>query len=120
MNWRKNCIPGHDDFLDDYIAYKICCEDDDDDSSDGCYIATAVYGTYDCPELWVLRRFRDYGLRKSIIGTAFVQFYYAVSPRLVRRFRNAERINRVSKSVLDLLVRQLKKRGFEETPYYDR
>ena len=120
MNWRKNCIPGHDDFLDDYIAYKICCEDDDDDSSDDCYIATVVYGTYDCPELGVLRRFRDYGLRKSIIGTAFVQFYYAVSPRLVRRFRNAERINRVSKSVLDLLVRQLKKRGFEETPYYDR
>ena len=78
-------MPGHDDFLDDYIAYKICCEDDDDDSSDGCYIATAVYGTYDCPELWVLRRFRDYGLRKSIIGTAFVRFYYAVSPRLVRR-----------------------------------
>ena len=115
----------HDDFLDDYIAFMLCCEDDDDDSSDGCYIATAVYGTYDCPELWVLRRFRDYGLRKSIIGTAligtaFVQFYYAVSPRLVRRFRNAERINRVSKSVLDLLVRQLKKRGFEETPYYDR
>ena len=28
----------HDDFLDDYIAYKLCCEDDDDDSSDGCYI----------------------------------------------------------------------------------
>ena len=75
----------HDDFLDDYIAFKLCCEDDDDDSSDGCYIATAVYGTYDCPELWVLRRFRDYGLRKSIIGTAFVRFYYAVSPRLVRR-----------------------------------
>ena len=120
MNWRKNCIPGHDDFLDDYIAYKLCCGDDDDDSSDGCYIATAVYGTYDCPELWVLRRFRDYGLRKSIIGTAFVQFYYAVSPRLVRRFRNAKRIKRVSKSILDLLVRQLKKRGFEETPYYDR
>ena len=132
MSWRKNRMPGcthpvwswsccgHDDFLDDYIAYKICCEDDDDDSSDGCYIATAVYGTYDCPELWVLRRFRDYGLRKSIIGTAFVQFYYAVSPRLVRRFRNAERINRVSKSVLDLLVRQLKKHGFEETPYFDR
>ena len=28
----------HDDFLDDYIAFKLCCEDDDDDSSDGCYI----------------------------------------------------------------------------------
>ena len=113
-------MSGHDDFLDDYIAYKLCCEDDDDVSSDGCYIATAVYETYDCPELWVLRRFRDYGLRKSIIGTAFVQFYYAVSPRLVRRFRNAERVKRASKSVLDLLVRHLKKHGFEEALYYGR
>ena len=106
--------------MDDYIAYKMCCGDDDDDSSDGCYIATAVYGTYDSPELWVLRRFRDYGLRKSKIGTAFVQFYYAVSPRLVRRFRNAERVKRASKSVLDLLVRHLKKHGFEEALYYGR
>ena len=31
-------MPGHDDFMDDYIAYKMCCGDDDDDSSDGCYI----------------------------------------------------------------------------------
>ena len=110
----------HDDFLDDYIAFKLCCEDDDDDSSDGSYIATAVYGTYDCPELWVLRRFRDYGLRKSRIGRSIIRFYYAISPRLVRRFRCAERIKRISKSVLDLLVRHLKKHGFEETPYYDR
>lgn len=113
-------MPGHDDFLDDYIAYKLCCGDDDDDSSDGCYIATAVYETYDCPELWVLRRFRDYGLRKSLIGRAFIQIYYAISPSLVNRFRNATRIKHASKTVLDLLVGQLKKRGFEETPCYDR
>lgn len=111
---------GYDDFLDDYIAYKLCCEDDDDDSSDGCYIATAAYGTYDCPELWVLRRFRDYGLRKSRIGKALVRFCYAISPRLVQKFRNAERVKRAGKSILNLLVRQLKKHGFEETPYYDR
>ncbi len=31
----------------------------------GCYIATAVYGSYDCPEVWVLRRYRDYKLSKT-------------------------------------------------------
>ena len=25
----------------------------------GCYVATSVYGSYDCPEVWTLRRFRD-------------------------------------------------------------
>ncbi|MDR0918559.1 MAG: hypothetical protein LBM93_04840 [Oscillospiraceae bacterium] len=29
-------------------------------NSGRCYIATAVYGSYDCPEVWTLRRFRDY------------------------------------------------------------
>src|SRR5699024_12626084 len=24
-------------------------------SSGGCYVATAVYGSYDCPEVWTLR-----------------------------------------------------------------
>ena len=27
--------------------------------NNGCYVATCVYGSYDCPEVWVLRRFRD-------------------------------------------------------------
>ena len=25
----------------------------------GCYIATCVYGSYDCPQVWILRRYRD-------------------------------------------------------------
>ena len=26
-------------------------------SKGGCYIATAVYGSYDCPQVWTLQRF---------------------------------------------------------------
>ena len=37
-------------------------------SSDGCYIATSVYGSYDCPEVWTLRRFRDEYLKGSVFG----------------------------------------------------
>lgn len=36
----------------------------------GCYVATYVYGTYDCPELWVLRRWRDERLAESAQGRA--------------------------------------------------
>ena len=34
-------------------------------SSQGCYIATCVYGSYDCSPVWILRRFRDSFLAKK-------------------------------------------------------
>ena len=49
----------------------------------GCYVATCVYGSYDCPAVWVLRRFRDDYLEKSLMGRCFISLYYAVSPSLV-------------------------------------
>ena len=52
----------------------------------GCYIATAVYGSYDCPQVWTLRRFRDHTLAASWYGRTFLPAYYAVSPTLVKWF----------------------------------
>lgn len=52
----------------------------------GCYIATCVYGSYDCPQVWILRRFRNYILDKTWYGRVFVKSYYMVSPILVKRF----------------------------------
>lgn len=54
--------------------------------NNGCYIATAVYGSYDCPQVWTLRRFRDYTLAKTWYGRAFIKTYYAISPTLVKWF----------------------------------
>ena len=54
----------------------------------GCYIATCVYGSYDCPQVWVLRRFRDNYLDKTSIGKVFICLYYTVSPYLVKLFGN--------------------------------
>ena len=54
----------------------------------GCYVATAVYGSYDCPSVWILRRFRDNDLANSIFGRVFIHAYYAISPSLVRMFGN--------------------------------
>ena len=52
----------------------------------GCYVATCVYGSYDCPQVWTLRRFRDNMLAESRPGRAFIRVYYAVSPTLVKWF----------------------------------
>ena len=89
-------------------------------NSDGCYIATAVYGSYDCPEVWTLRRFRDEYLKGSVFGRLFVRFYYAVSPGLVRRVGGRDFFRKPVKRVLDQFVIHLKNKGFQDTPYDDR
>jgi len=45
--------------------------------SDECFVATAVYGGADFPQVQVLRDFRDGVLKKSFAGHAFVDFYYS-------------------------------------------
>lgn len=52
----------------------------------GCYVATCVYGSYDCPQVWTLRRYRDYTLAETWYGRAFIHTYYAISPTIVRWF----------------------------------
>lgn len=37
----------------------------------GCYIATFVYGSYDCSQVWTLRRFRDNTLDETWYGRFF-------------------------------------------------
>lgn len=86
----------------------------------GCYVATAVYGSYDCSEVWTLRRYRDNELAKSRTGRAFIRFYYAVSPTLVKLFGKTRWFNRLFKSRLDKMVNKLRARGFEDTPYDDK
>jgi len=85
----------------------------------GCYIATCVYGSYDCPEVWTLRRFRDRVLRRGAAGRLFVRCYYALSPRLVRRFGASGWFRRFWRGVLDRAVARLRARGLEDTPYRD-
>lgn len=89
------------------------------DDDDACYVATAVYGSYDCPEVWTLRRFRDQTLKASRLGRLFIKAYYRTSPALVRQFGGCERICRWCRSRLDSLVRCLQKRGYESGPYED-
>lgn len=83
----------------------------------GCYIATAVYGSYDCPEVWVLRRFRDQALALSWPGREFIRFYYRVSPHAVRAMGRPG--GRLLRAPLGALVRTLRSRGYSEAPYTD-
>lgn len=73
----------------------------------GCYIATAVYGSYDDPSVLVLRQFRDEKLNRSTLGRVFIRTYYAISPSLARHFTSIRWLNKASKCALDMLVGSL-------------
>ena len=85
----------------------------------GCYVATAVYGSYDCPQVWTLRRYRDNTLAKTWYGRAFIRTYYAVSPTLVKWFGHTEWFKKMWKGTLDKKVNALQEMGVESTPYED-
>lgn len=74
---------------------------------EGCYIATCIYGSYDCPQVRLLRRFRDERLKKTPAGRIFIRGYYAISPVLVRCFGKNPAFHAFWKRVLDSLIRHL-------------
>ncbi|MBT4993345.1 MAG: DnaJ domain-containing protein [Candidatus Marinimicrobia bacterium] len=68
---------------------------DSSSTSGGCYIATAVYGDYEHPNVRIFRRFRDEVLLASILGRCFVRSYYLVSPTFAKRMSPDNRISRM-------------------------
>lgn len=100
-----------DDELDDYED-----ELEENNGQEGCYIATAVYGSYDCPSVWVLRHFRDEFLKKYYLGRVFIHSYYFISPKLVKAFGKTTWFNTMFKSILDPMVKKLNKKGYRSIP----
>ena len=126
--WHVNCIPllAQKDlniekihkrterikqFKPDYVEPKI--------RKSGCYVATCVYGSYDCPQVWTLRRYRDYNLAKSWYGRSFIRMYYALSPTIVKIFGDTKIFKKIWKRKLDNMVVKLQEKGYEKTPYDD-
>ncbi|MFB8229906.1 CFI-box-CTERM domain-containing protein [Cellulosimicrobium sp. NPDC055967] len=87
--------------------------------SGGCFVATAVYGSYDCPEVWVLRRWRDTRLRTTAPGRLFVRCYYRWSPPLVAHVGEKPWFTTPVLHLLNRVVRTLKRSGFGDEPYQD-
>ncbi len=85
----------------------------------GCYIATCVYGSYDCPQVWTLRRYRDMILARTWYGRAFISVYYAVSPTLVKIFGNMTWFRMICKKKLDKIVDSLQNTGIDASMYVD-
>ncbi len=113
IKYIRNLLP--DDRLNDFKIVRP-----QSTSGGGCYIATCVYGSYDCPQVWTLRRFRDYILAENWYGRLFIKCYYAISPSLVKLFGETKWFRSFWKSRLDKMVSELNCRGVKETYYQDK
>lgn len=75
----------------------------------GCYIATAVYGSYTAPEVIILRNFRDSYLRRNFLGRSFIKLYYFISPTVARWLKDTVYFNKAIRSILDGFISYLQK-----------
>lgn len=87
--------------------------------SGGCYIATCIYGSYDCPQVWTLRRYRDQVLSTTFLGRSFIRTYYAISPIVVKYCGKMRGFRNFWRNLLDKWIYRLNKQGFASTPYKD-
>ncbi|MBQ9618153.1 MAG: hypothetical protein IJR48_07295, partial [Oscillibacter sp.] len=84
-----------------------------------CYVATAVYGSYDCPQVWTLRRFRDDVLSQTWYGRLVIRAYYAVSPTVIQLFGEKDWFQNFFRDKLDNFLNDLQEDGVASTPYQD-
>lgn len=74
-----------------------------------CYIATMAYGNIEHPQVIELRRFRDEKLQTTLLGKAFIRFYYKFSPILVEKLKNKRFIHKIIRGTLDAFIKMLSK-----------
>lgn len=86
-------------------------------TGEGCYIATCVYGSYDCPQVWVLRRYRDFYLRNHWWGRFFIKIYYKISPFLVKKYGHISLFRSFFHAFLDRKIKFLSRKGYINSSY---
>lgn len=76
--------------------------------SEGCYIATAVYGSYEHSQVMLLRGFRDNTLNKSSLGKKIIELYYSYSPSLAAKLKNRHILTSIIRYTLDQFIKIIK------------
>jgi hypothetical protein len=73
-----------------------------------CFIATAIYGHHNAPQVLALRYFRDTKLMKSFLGKTFVTIYYRFSPPIAEFLKGSPYFSKIVRFSLDILVNFVK------------
>jgi hypothetical protein len=72
-----------------------------------CYIATAVFRDPLAPEVQTLRWFRDFYLKRSVLGRHFILLYYRFSPALAEKLDRQPQISWFFRILLSFLARAI-------------
>lgn len=75
---------------------------------EGCFVATAVYESYEHPSVLILRKFRDFYLLKRRWGIAFVNLYYKHGPKLANQVKKSSVLKFIFYMPIQTLVILLK------------
>lgn len=75
---------------------------------DGCFIATAAYGSSIAPDVMVLRKFRDNYLLTNSVGRYLVAFYYKTSPPVAEYIAKHEALKLIIRLLLMPIVLAIK------------
>lgn len=79
--------------------------------SEGCFVATFAYNSYEHNDVLILRKFRDNILLKTKNGKEFVEIYYKYSPKLVALLNSIRFPKFLVRSILKItIVGYLKRR----------
>jgi very-short-patch-repair endonuclease len=78
---------------------------------EGCFIATAAFGTPMAEEINILRRFRDSKMKPNTIGKSFVNLYYDLSPPLASIIAQSGKMKAIVRLILKPIIRFIDKQN---------
>jgi uncharacterized C2H2 Zn-finger protein len=73
-------------------------------SGGACFVATAVFGSYDAREVRRLRFFRDQYLIPHPLGRALIKSYYQYGPRMAAAIADRPRVKNALKQLFRLFL----------------
>lgn len=103
--------PSHYDWESELDNRKRSSSNGSANNNEGCFISTACYGSYNAPEVTVLREFRDNTLMKTPFGRLFIKLYYWMSPAIAKFISKAPFLKKgVKVIVLNSIIARIQKK----------